>query len=109
MKKVEPRYYFHTRDNTSIIGILDTDNGTWQNTSFNVFYCGTEDTQREVIELSNSEINEMLCPEIATQPLEWIKIEKEQISPADRLKIGVILDDRAEVDVFDLPGDKEYK
>lgn len=109
MKQIKPRYYFHKNDNISIIGILDTDNGTWENKSFNVFNCELEDIKRERIELSNSEINNMLFPETATQPVEWIRIEKEQISPAYFLKIGVMLDGRAEVEVFDLPGDTEYK
>ncbi len=104
MSKIEKRYYFHKKGNISIIGVLNTDNGEWNDKRLHVFNCKDAQVFHDTINLSNAEINAILTPENANN-IEWIKINRNQISKDILLKIGEEIGGE-EVIVPILPGEE---
>lgn len=104
MPVIEDRYYFHKKGNISIIGVLNTDNGEWNDKHLHVFSCKNAQIFHDAINLSNAEINAILFPENADN-IEWVKANRDQISKDILLKIGEEIGGE-EVIVPILPGEE---
>lgn len=103
------RLYFRKKKENLFYGILDIiDDLEGHSNLFSQIDCDCENPSNVITELSDDEVNNLIYADVKDTERrweDWEQIEETKITPADLVKIGLLIDGKATVKLFELPGD----